>query len=262
MTGAIIGPFWGGRDLGVSKMGSRVLYPAKWLVSPQKKSIPTSNNKKWMMNSQKKNRNIPEFWDTSFLYGEQRCVGLSPSLPLVFLEKSLEVDEVLETLRAQQAAQQKHPTGVGVLGSWVSSILCFAGILCVMSDEINEQWLTIFPTKWPANEQSVGGGSHQPVYFLCGLSDCSFCRPAVNCDSFVSEVLFSKAGCAFVSPWWVHRSNCSAQDSSFEKKYSRTSVHEGGFDTCLHVKSLTTTLVLLGNLKIAGKSNQFRLLFR
>ena len=62
-------------------------------------------------------------------------------------------------------------------------------------------WLTIFPTKGPANEQSVGGGSHQPVYFLCGLRNCSFCRPAVNCDSFVGEVLFSEAGCAFVSPW-------------------------------------------------------------
>jgi len=39
-----------------------------------------------------------------FVRRTEMCVGLSPSLPLVFLEKSLEVDEVLETLRAQQAA--------------------------------------------------------------------------------------------------------------------------------------------------------------
>ena len=239
MTGAI-GP-WGFQD-GNPSFGN----PSKMIeVAPQKKSIPTSNNKKWMMNSQKKN-------GTSQIFGIHHFCTANRD---VWVSISISRDRLPRKILG-------GGWGLRDFASTTGCILCFAGVLCVMSDEQMSNWLTIFPTKGPANEQSVGGGSHQPVYFLCGLRNCSFCRPAVNCDSFVGEVLFSEAGCAFVSPWWGHGSNCSAQDSSFEKnivghQYIRD------FDTCLHVKSLTTTLLLLENLyKLAGTSNQFRLLFR
>ena len=75
-----------------------------------------------MMNSQKKTEHPRILGYVIFVRRTEMCLDVCGSLsisPLVFLEKSLEVDEVLETLRAQQAASFVLLAGVWwVMSKW------------------------------------------------------------------------------------------------------------------------------------------------